>query len=145
MSSFYDLFGEFIPDIHIKELKSVPLTKCDLNPEKRSLALSAVFDNYITEDSLVQVTDALKTGLNLDECVFTPTFKESAFTAAACEDGVLSLRRKHPRLNGYFNNAVYNLEGNKLIIELKFGGLSVVEDVKFEALLKKHIKIACFY
>jgi len=140
MSSFYDLFGEFIPDIHIKELKSVPLTKCDLDPEKRRLVLSAVFDNYITEDTLIQVTDALKSGLNLEECVFTPTFKESAFTAAACEDAVLSLRRKHPRLNGYFNNAVYTLEGNKVIIELKFGGLSALEEVKFETLLKKHVK-----
>ncbi len=139
-SSFYDMFGEFIPDVHIAELKSVPLTQCTLEPEKRSLTLEAQFEKYITLDTVSKVADALKSGLDLENCTFVPKFLPCAFGVAACEDGILHIRRRFPQLNGYFNNAIYTLEGDLLTVELKYGGLSTIEEVKLEAQLKRHIK-----
>lgn len=129
---FKEIFGEGIGRTVKDDLiNNAFITGLDLGEETRSLSLKLHSNDYISENTIFAVKNAIIKGLKLSKLDLSISFSEECFCLDACKDIILDLCRKSAMLNGYFNKAQYSLDGNKVTIELKFGGLDVINDLDF--------------
>ena len=142
LHTFKEIFGEGIGyQIEDPSIDGVFVSCCDLDLEARSLNLFLCSNTYIDSSVFFAVKTQLKKALGLSRLELSVSFSKDCFCIASCKDAVDELRRKSAMLNGYFNKAEYSIEGGKVNIELKFGGLDVIENAdfakKFAAIVKR--------
>ena len=137
MYPFIKLFGNYIDDNIKAAFGSAVIEKCDLNSEKRELTVDIKSGSYINRAAFLTFRNEIKSGLSLNEvhtlCVFSP----EAFCSEACEDITEEIKHIKPALNGYFNGAEYEVEGDKVTLTLAFGGIETIKECEFE----KHFKM----
>ncbi len=129
---FCEIFGDFLSEELRQKLNGAVLKTCDLNTDNRSLTAGLFCDTYISRDTMLQTNNELKDTLKLEKCDIAANFAPTAFCVAACEDMVDELRLHNALLNGYFNGADYNLDGESLTVNLKHGGYKTITSTKFE-------------
>ncbi len=104
--------------------------KLDLDSRKFTATIKS--DTYIARKYAVDLTNALKTALNLEICDIAYKFAPKAFCEKACSDICDVIKLRNPALNGYFNGAEYHLSDGKVVIDLKHGGYNTISKTDFE-------------
>ncbi len=140
MALFKEIFGQYLSDIMTEALEKAELKKCNLDIESRTLNAEVFSTKYISAGDIKKVSDTLKDMLKLNTCNMSFTFSDGAFCAQACTDIVEAIKHKSVFFNGYFADAEYNLDGNKVTINLKHGGFKVIKNNGFENLFLGEIK-----
>ncbi len=137
---FCEIFGEFLSEELRQKFGGAILKKCKLDTENRSLAAGLYCDTYISHDTVVEATAVLNKLLKLEDCVIDTEFAPTAFCVDAIADIVNVIRLKNAVLNGYFNGADYDLDGDTLTITLKHGGYKKIVSTKFEEQFIRMVK-----
>ena len=136
---FSEIFGVF-PDTETAELlENCTVESCNLDIDSRSLTVKFFNDIYINKNKQNQISSGIKSSLRLLECKAEFSFATGAFCSTACADIALEFKLKNPTLNGYFNGAQYNLDGDTVEIILKYGGYKRICDSGFEKAFCKRI------
>ncbi|MBO5852721.1 MAG: PolC-type DNA polymerase III [Clostridia bacterium] len=129
---FEEIFGKEIgKTVKDASIDSAFVSCCDLDVNRRFLSLKLHSNSYISEETLFAVKRTIIKNLKLNELDFGISFSNECFCLDACKDISAQLRRKSAMLNGYLNKAEFSLNGNKLTIELQFGGLDEINNFNF--------------
>ena len=107
------------------------VSSCSLDAESRTLIVSLESEKYISQVVLLDIKNQLTKALKLNKLELNIKFSPDCFCVGSCEDIITEIRRKSAMLNGYFNKASYTLTDDTVTVELKFGGLDVIESVGF--------------
>ncbi len=105
---------------------------CDVNMENRRLEGEISFTKYVSTELVSKMRREIVSALKLNSIFLEVTFPEDSLCEEACRDIADVLRRKNGILNGFLNDATYTFSNECLVIDLKFGGLSVLEEAGFE-------------
>ncbi|MBE6769390.1 MAG: PolC-type DNA polymerase III [Ruminococcaceae bacterium] len=137
---FCELFGGVCdPDLR-ETLKDTEITACVPDMERRSLTVQFFSNTYIPQKTVHELEAVLKTRLKLDEISVLFTFAKDALNAEALADVGERIKFKNPRINGYLNGAEYILlNENEAAVKLQFGGLEVLNEIKFSGLFEAEI------
>ncbi|MBE6739263.1 MAG: PolC-type DNA polymerase III [Ruminococcaceae bacterium] len=118
------------------------MTKCELDMEKRSLAIELNSDRYIRKEKKDELCATLKSALKTSYFSLCINYTEDCFCKEACIDICEQIKNEHAILNGYFNAAVYDLKDDVLDIKLAFGGLDTIKSIDFENLFNRKLMAA---
>ncbi len=127
-----EVFADYLAEAALPALQEAVVAGCNIDTLGRSLSMSLKAESYVPEGELFAFKKLLTQVMELNKIEVHISFEPSALCADSCRDIAAEVRRKSAMLNGYLNDAVYNLEGDSLNIELKYGGLDVIESVEFE-------------
>ena len=142
MSSFKDIFGEFItekqPD---KDILNAEVVKAKLDEINRTLELYMVFPKLVERPKFFYAEKLLKSSdFFLSKVLIKPKFPKEIFKADYFQDLVMQLKRDNATLNGFFDNANAVLDNNDLIINLKHGGLDFLKNKNIDKEIYNIIK-----
>ncbi|MBR4072801.1 MAG: hypothetical protein IKK24_02555, partial [Clostridia bacterium] len=135
-----DLFGDYLDPQLNSDFKDALVAECELDMEDRTMLISLVSDTYIKADSLLKFRNTVKQLLKLNEINFSCKFGEPAFCVEAVADAVREIRRKNAALNGFFNGAEYEINGDTVSICLKYGGYGRICELSFEEAFCRLVK-----
>ena len=136
---FAEIFGKVSNQNLSKILAECSVESCKIDSDKRKLNVKLLSGIYINKQNQDAVNDYIKTVLHLEGCNLEFQFPENSFCAEACKDIAEELRYKNAVFNGFFNGAEYTLCGDKVTIELKYGGYAVITECGFEESFKQLI------
>ena len=136
MPLFSEVLGEYA-GANVGALADAQIKECKLDSEKRTLKVKAVSQCYISRNVILNISKALNKNLRLNSSEINVLFDKTCLCVDACKDITEELRLKNVSLNGFFNSADFNLEGEDLIITLKFGGYSAIVHSEFESKFNK--------
>ena len=130
--TFKDVFGEGIGyAIKDASIDSAFVLSCDLDINRRMLAIKLHSNTYISEETVFALKQEIIKSLSLNQLNLEISFSPESFCVEACKDISIKLRRKSAMLNGYFNRADFALNEDKITIDLKYGGLDVINSYDF--------------
>ncbi len=105
---------------------------CSVEQELRRLTVEVAFSEYVSGEILNNFKAAVTNALRLNSISLKATFIGDSLSSDACRDIALELKTKNGMLNGFLNGADFSLDGDSLKIDLKQGGLNIIESVGFE-------------
>ena len=113
--TFKDVFGEGIGyAIKDASIDSAFVLSCDLDINRRMLAIKLHSNPYISEETVFALKQEIIKSLSLNQLNFEISFSPESFCVEACKDISIKLRRKSAMLNGYFNRADFALNEDKI-------------------------------
>ncbi len=130
-AKFSEIFGAFLPENILNSFENSRVLNCDVSDKPRCITVNLVSDTYINISVIKKAEDIIKDTLTLTSANISAEFPSSILSSEMCRDIAEYLKTKNALLNGYFNEAEFTLEDNKLDICLKYGGLKVIESVDF--------------
>lgn len=133
-----DLFSGYLKDIP-SAFDNSEVVSCDLDDENRNMYLKIKSETYINNDVFNSFKLDVINALQLNDIKIDVLFDSSALNQESITDIVHILKVKNAVLNGYFNNAIYTIDGDTVKITLKFGGLEVIKSTNFEQELISYI------
>ncbi|MBQ5765370.1 MAG: PHP domain-containing protein, partial [Clostridia bacterium] len=132
MQLLHNIFKNVISGELLTSLPEGEVKRCDVDINSRSMVLDVQFKAYVTAGIRARIGSEIKAALKLNKITLNITFKDTELTADIFKDLTEELRTKNPMVNGFLNDAVYNLNGNELTVELFGGGLKLIKDSGFE-------------
>ena len=138
MQLLHKVFESVIPNELLASLPEGEVKRCDVDMSSRSMVLDIQFKAYVTADVRQRISDSIVTALKLNKITFNATFISTELSVDICKDLTEELRVKNPMVNGFLNDAVYQLSGNELTVELFGGGLKLIKDSGFERQFYDH-------
>ena len=136
---FAELFGGYIA-LKDAALKNATVTECKIDQSARDMTVALEADAYIKKSVLDEAAHGLREQLMLHTVHFLPHFPADKFCPAACADISDCLKSETCQLNGFLEGAGYTLDGEKLTVTLKNGGLSTIKKVDFEKRFSAMVK-----
>ena len=134
-----DVFGNVL-NTEIKEkIKNMTLSYCGINRENRFLKCEAVSDEYINENIAEDLRRQIKDGMSLNSIVFDIVYQNLELKSDYFNDIFINIKRKYSGLNGFFNDAEFNFCNNVLNINLKHGGIEILEQLNAKKKIKDYI------
>ena len=134
-----DVFGGVL-NTEIKEnIKDLTLSYCGINRENRFLKCEAVSDKYIFNEVLEDIKTQIKNGMSLNSIVFDIVYEGIELKSEYFNDIFIEIKKKYSGLNGFFNDAQYEFENNVLRINLKHGGIEILEQLNAKKKIKDYI------
>ncbi len=134
-----DVFGSVL-NTEIKEsIKDLTLSYCGINRENRFLKCEAVSDKYIYNNCLEDIKVQIKNGMSLNSIVFDIVYEGVELKSEYFDDIFIDIKKKYSGLNGFFNDAEYSFENNVLKINLKHGGIEILEQLNAKKKIKDYI------
>ncbi len=127
---FDQLFGKCVPSEYVSMFEQVEILRCDISNDRR-LSVEATSSTYIPLKIINIVKSTITEQFTLNSADFSFSFSPDTLSMTACEDIVELIKQKNVLLNGYFKEAEYLLQGDKLDIKLKYGGYSTITDTDF--------------
>ena len=106
--------------------------------DKTSLAVELDFSRLVPFADIRAFSEALKSGLGLKEVYAVPKYPSSLFSKEALPSLIEELKRRVP-VNGFLDNADFEVSGENLKINLKNGGESLLKSAGMEEALAKII------
>lgn len=142
MLDFKGLFSDYISEDTAAAFAGAEVGNCNLDSENR--ALSAVFycSDYIDSKTRDKFSKQISDSLKLNSVQAGYNFEKSALCSEAIADIIERLRYKNVTLNGYFNKAVYTVNGDSIDICLKYGGYDAIVNSGFEKSFSSEISRA---
>ena len=121
MKTFRDVFGTYLPDlpaaVAVGEIEHL-----HIYTQRRELTAQLRFANVLEKSVLLQVQAQLRAALQLGRVLLQPHYPADQLTAAYLPSLADSLRAAGKRINGFFDGASAQLEGDCLTISLAHGG-----------------------
>ena len=140
MYSFKELFGGYISAGLMKTFENTKIEKCELKSDTREISLKMAGDAYIPNSHVNAFREEIKHALRLENIDMEICYSADVFNIDAVADIVQEIRTKNIIFNGFFNEAAYNLSGNRLTVTLKYGGHTKIVDGGFEKIFKAIVK-----
>ena len=106
--------------------------------DRTSLAIEVDFSHLVPFDDVKAFADVLKRRLSLREVYAVPKYPSSLFSADAIPSVVSELKKRVP-VNGFLDNAGFEISEGELKIDLKNGGESLLRKAGMEEALAKII------
>jgi len=139
--SFGALFGPYLPSDRLSQaLADGIVDNMDMHHASRRIAVDVCFGAYVTADELRQVEQLLLEPLRLRGVTIHPHYASELFTAERCPELVECLKADNVAVNGTFDDAVYELEGDVLRITLSHGGLNILQTTSADRQLQQLIQ-----
>lgn len=138
--NFKELFENIVPQNIIDAFSQCEICGIVMNEEKKAVFLKTEFSFIpkVAEISLAEME--LSKAFNM-RARFVPHFESELFSINAAEYIVDELKFRSKTVNGFFNNAEYELTGDKLNIILSHGGKEILEknycDIEFSSVIKE--------
>ena len=130
--TLHSVFDKILSENLISLLPDGEIERCDINMEERSMTVVIRFEKYVSPSVVSDLQREIVNALKLKGININYTFAPDDISVLACKEMAEELRFKNPMVNGFLNNAEYNLEGDKVTVELKNGGLSSLIESGFE-------------
>ncbi len=130
-----DIFGGLIKDLG-DVINSAEVLACNINTEKRELTVSCRYSEYVSSDKIDALRDKVKNSLGLNRAAIASYYPPECFCAEAAHDLAEKLRFTDFSYNGFFKDAKYEFDGEKVTINLAHGGYDTITAAGFE---KKYI------
>jgi len=139
-ANFSDLFGMYIPTEINEKVGNSVVEKCNLDIQSRSMKIEIKADFYIDRTTQINIEQAIKQALKLEEIEIFYDFSSVSLCVEACVDFINEIKLKNVAFNGFFASADYSLEGDELKITLKHGGYKKICELEFEKIFNLHTK-----
>ena len=134
-----------VADFFAAYIGSIPESVCDgtirrlaFSRDKTSIAVEVDFSYIVPFCDIRAFADVLKTNLGLREAYVVPKYPSELFSASAMPDIIEELKRRVP-VNGFLDNADFEVSDGELKIDLKNGGEQLLRSAGFEDALSKII------
>jgi len=126
-SSFLKIFGTYTGDSHL-EFDKVTVVDCKLNKNRRSLvARLDMGEAAIGRRTLWEAAQSIKAALGLNDIHFTPSYKADRLCIGLIEEIIFEIICKNATFNGFFDDCELTLSDDNLVITLKNGGFTILE------------------
>lgn len=135
-----EIFGRWLNNKYSNALLNGEVLACNINSEKRVLSTILNFGNYVSHNELNEFKQELKIGLKLYDVKTQSKFSSECLNENVVKDLCEEISLKSVIINGYFNDAVFNYNGDTVNIELKYGGIEAITNCNFDKNLKYVIK-----
>ena len=139
MTLFSQLFEKFAEGLS-ETVGNMQVTACELDRQKRVMAVEGYSECYIKSSDLELIKEQIRSALKLSGISIEAVFPPKAFCVEACADIIDLIKSKNGALNGYFNSADYEIEGETVKIGLKFGGFNTISKSNFVKSFKAAVK-----
>lgn len=134
-----EVFGNVL-NAEIKEkFKDLTLSYCGINRQNRFLKCEAVSDKYIYNKECEALRQQIKDGMGLNAIVFEIVYQNLELKSEYFDDIFLYIKKANSGLNGFFNDAEFTFENKLLTINLKHGGLEILEQLGAKKKIKNYI------
>lgn len=130
-----EFFGAY-ENITPESIADGEILRFGFSKDNGSMAVEIRFDHIIPMEDMKAFANGLKTVLGLKEVFISPKYSPELFSAAAMPAVIDELKRRLP-INGFFENAEYQIEGGILRISLKNGGESLLKRAGIEDALPR--------
>lgn len=134
VSEFFGAYDNIIPET----IADGFILRMGFSKDKTSMAIEIQFSHIVSSDDLKQFASNLKPVLGLKEVYIKPKYPSELFGVNAMPAVISELKRRIP-INGFLDNAEFELNGNELKIILKNGGESLLKSAGIEDILPKII------
>ncbi len=125
--AFFDLFSKLDPSKYDPKVCSAMVSDIRIQREKRVLVGSVVFDNYLSQNEISSLLDDVRSVYALSELRLKVSFQGEFFSEDKWQDIVTVIRQKNVNCNGFFNDSTVSVSEDVVTVELRHGGLSILE------------------
>ena len=134
VADFFAAYLEQMPE----SVREGTIRRMAFSRDRTSLAVEVDFSRLVPFGDIRAFAEVLKANLGLKEAYVVPKYPSGLFSASAMPDIIEELKRRVP-VNGFLDNADYEISGGELKIDLKNGGESLLRSAGFEDALSKII------
>ncbi len=107
------------------------VVNCEVLQDSRRLKTELYFETYVSCDNLTRFKGEVSAALKLNDLFLEVKYSAAALTEEALEDIAKELKSKNGMINGFLNGAGFSLNGETLSIDLKLGGIDIIENSGF--------------
>lgn len=134
------LFGQYLKDQDIPQaLLDAQVLYIDTNWEEAYLAVTIKPDILLCKKDILAFQNSLRQKLKLKTLLIRTKYQPNQFDVSYLPEIVAALKSKVPVVNGYFNDATATFENKVLIIDLKHGGVELLQKCSIEKHIQKFI------
>ncbi len=120
---FLNMFSDYEPPETLKDaLDQAAIVAADIDPARRIITVRVVFNNYVNQRALEQVSSGLCAVYGLNDVKIRPSFSEHLLSQMDPEDLMLLFVRENSMARAVLAGAQWTWEGTTLIIELAANG-----------------------
>ncbi len=139
--SFLSVFGDYIQDDVVKsQLKNAVIESMTLFREKRNLAVVMSADTIVAPSAIIKSEKLIKSCLQLNHVEFLPKFPATAFTPAFYPYIAERTKQSFAAANGFLVDAEAELQDGVLTVNLKQGGVEILQNAGIDRFTAKQIK-----
>lgn len=135
LSEFLKEFCTEIPDT----VKAGRVFKLTYSENLKHFSFYANYENIVPYSDIAAFDSAAAKALDVETVRLNPRYPGELFELSLVEELVLMLKRDVSVVNGFLNDADYSLNGEKLSIALKHGGLDMLNSGGFSRKLSQLI------
>ncbi|MCD7822911.1 MAG: PolC-type DNA polymerase III [Oscillospiraceae bacterium] len=134
VGDFFSAYGNIIPE----SIKSGEIQRLGFSKDHTKVAVVVKFSCFVTSADLEAFEYGLKRALGISEVYISPRFEKEMFTVDMMPTVISELKKRLP-VNGFFDGAVYELDGDVLKIHLRNSGETFIKNVGVTEALPKII------
>ena len=140
--TFEQVFGSLLRDkTALEALSGARVCGMDLHKSDGWLTVRLSLDRFVEFAAVASAEKAVAAALSLRTAEFLPAYPADSLTEDCFPTVVEFLRRRSAAVNGTFKDAGCRLEGERLTVTLRHGGLNILRatktDVQLERLLQE--------
>ncbi len=125
-SNFMEMFESFLPNDIIDRFSNCEIQRISLGEDRKLVRVEAVFDFVPEVSDIFELERTLSTVLE-KRVRFAPHFESELFDESAVPYVLDELKFRGKTVNGFFSGVTYEINGDKLILNLSHGGKDILE------------------
>ena len=140
MLSFADMFAPYLGDETLEKFNGAKILNYNLDATTHTFNADIKSEIYINHNDISYVKSVLKEKIGLSSIKFDIKFSSDCFDENSLKDTVEELKLKNTSVNGYLNDAVYNVSSDDVKITLAHGGYKSISECGFAEKVAAGIK-----
>ncbi len=138
---FSQVFGAYISDkALLAAFGEAQTERVEVSKSRRWMSARVVFDRFVDSETLFAAEKALSAALSLSTVELSPRYPADSLTEACFGTVVALLRRRNAAVNGTFDGAACRIEGERLVVTLRHGGLNILRATHTDTQLRDMIR-----
>ena len=139
--SFGALFGPYLPSEQpLQELQNGIVESMDMDHSTRSMEVSVRFDVPVQLATIQWAENQLAQALRISAVILCPVYGTEVFSVEVCPLLIPYLKKENVAVNGTFEDARFELDGDELTVYLSHGGLNILQTTGAEKQLQHLIR-----
>ncbi len=139
--SFGALFGPYLPsERSLQALSAGVVESMDMDHSTRCMEVTVRFSQMVSPEELQRAEDDLAQSLRISAVAIHPLYHPDLFSAEACASLIPYLKKENVAVNGTFEDARFELDGDELTVYLSHGGLNILQTTGAERQLQQLIR-----
>jgi len=137
---FGALFGEYLPqEGPWKQLYNATVCGIDMRHASRCMMVSVRAEAPMEAEDLFTAEQAMARAFGLQSVTLRPQYPSACFDVSVLPSVVQHLKRRNVAVNGTFDDAVFTLNEEKLLVEFPHGGLNILRATQADKALQELI------